>query len=37
VPLYVYYPPDHGAKVILPQILTPSVVLRVLGSDTLSR
>lgn len=26
VPLYVYYPPNHGASVILPQILTPHIV-----------
>jgi thiol:disulfide interchange protein DsbD len=26
VPLYVYYPPDHGAPVALPQLLTPSMV-----------
>ncbi|MCF3948465.1 protein-disulfide reductase DsbD family protein [Acidiphilium iwatense] len=28
VPLYVFYPPDRGKPVILPQILTPSIVRR---------
>jgi thiol:disulfide interchange protein len=27
VPLYVYYPPDHQMPVLLPQILTPSIVM----------
>ncbi|HET9147566.1 MAG TPA: thioredoxin family protein [Acetobacteraceae bacterium] len=31
VPLYVYYPPAHAAPEILPQILTPRIVLRALG------
>jgi thiol:disulfide interchange protein len=30
VPLYVYYPPDHGSAVVLPQLLTPSLVERAL-------
>lgn len=33
VPLYVYYPPGHTAPVILPQLLTPSLVQRVLRDD----
>jgi thiol:disulfide interchange protein len=33
VPLYVYYPPGHAVPVVLPQILTPSVVRRVLRDD----
>jgi thiol:disulfide interchange protein len=33
VPLYAYYPPGHAAPIILPQILTPSVVKRVLCND----
>jgi hypothetical protein len=33
VPLYVYYPPGHAAPIVLPQILTPSVVRRVLRDD----
>ena len=33
VPLYVYYPPGHAAPVILPQLLTPSLVQRVLRDD----
>jgi thiol:disulfide interchange protein DsbD len=32
VPLYVYYPPDHGASVVLPQILTPGLVKKVLDT-----
>lgn len=31
VPLYVYYPPKHGAEVVLPQILTPRMVLDIIG------
>jgi thiol:disulfide interchange protein DsbD len=31
VPLYLYYPP-HEAVMILPQILTPSIVLRAIGA-----
>lgn len=31
VPLYVYYPPAHATPEILPQILTPRIVLRALG------
>ncbi|MDE8348320.1 MAG: protein-disulfide reductase DsbD family protein [Acidocella sp.] len=27
VPLYIYYPPNNGAPVTLPQILTPQIVL----------
>jgi thiol:disulfide interchange protein DsbD len=34
VPLYVYYPPDHASPVVLPQILTPSLVQRALRDDT---
>jgi thiol:disulfide interchange protein DsbD len=34
VPLYVYYPPDHASPVILPQILTPSLVQRALRDGT---
>jgi len=30
VPLYVYYPAD-GAPLVLPQTLTPSLVLRTIG------
>jgi thiol:disulfide interchange protein len=30
VPLYIYYPPDHGASVALPQILTPDLVKKAL-------
>jgi thiol:disulfide interchange protein/DsbC/DsbD-like thiol-disulfide interchange protein len=30
VPLYVFYPGKHGTPVVLPQILTPSIVLNVL-------
>ncbi|MBU6356760.1 MAG: cytochrome C biogenesis protein, partial [Rhodospirillales bacterium] len=26
VPIYVYYPPGHAAPVVLPQVLTPSIV-----------
>lgn len=26
VPIYVYYPPDHGAPQVLPQVLTPGIV-----------
>jgi thiol:disulfide interchange protein len=33
VPLYVYYPPGHAVPIVLPQILTPSVVRRVLRDD----
>jgi thiol:disulfide interchange protein DsbD len=33
VPLYVYYPPGHAAPVILPQLLTRSLVQRVLRDD----
>jgi thiol:disulfide interchange protein len=33
VPLYVYYPPDHSAPVVLPQILTPSLVERALRGN----
>jgi thiol:disulfide interchange protein DsbD len=27
VPLYVYFPPDHGAPTVLPQILTQGTLL----------
>jgi len=30
VPIYVYYPPENGAPVVLPQVLTPSTVIGVL-------
>ena len=30
VPIYVYYPPQDGSPVVLPQVLTPSTVLGVL-------
>jgi thiol:disulfide interchange protein len=33
VPLYVYYPPDHRAPVVLPQLLTPSLVESALRGD----
>jgi thiol:disulfide interchange protein len=33
VPLYVYYPSGHEVPIVLPQILTPSVVRRVLRDD----
>ena len=33
VPLYVYYPPGHAVPIVLPQILTPSVVRRALRDD----
>ncbi|HEY1598403.1 MAG TPA: thioredoxin family protein [Pirellulales bacterium] len=33
VPLYVYYPADQGTPVVLPQILTPSLVQRTLNDD----
>jgi thiol:disulfide interchange protein DsbD len=33
VPLYVYYPADQGTPVVLPQILTPSLVQRTLDDD----
>jgi thiol:disulfide interchange protein len=33
VALYVYYPPGHAAPVILPQLLTRSLVQRVLRDD----
>ena len=32
VPFYIYYP-AHGAEVILPEILSPGIVLRMTGSD----
>ena len=31
VPLYVFYPANHGTPVVLPQILTPSIVLSVIN------
>jgi thiol:disulfide interchange protein DsbD len=33
VPLYVYYPPGYAAPVILPQLLTPSLVQRIVWDD----
>jgi thiol:disulfide interchange protein len=33
VPLYVYYPPGNGATVVLPQILTPGLVNKVLEEN----
>jgi thiol:disulfide interchange protein/DsbC/DsbD-like thiol-disulfide interchange protein len=33
VPLYVYYPPSHTVPIVLPQILTPSIIRRVLRDD----
>jgi thiol:disulfide interchange protein len=33
VPLYVYYPPGHAVPIVLPQILTPSVVRRALRDE----
>jgi thiol:disulfide interchange protein len=33
VPLYAYYPPGHAAPVVLPQILTPSVVQQALRDN----
>ena len=33
VPLYVYYPPAHAAPIVLPQILTPSVVQGALRNE----
>ena len=33
VPLYVYYPPGNGATVVLPQILTPGLVHKVLKEN----
>ncbi|HQU02970.1 MAG TPA: thioredoxin family protein, partial [Acetobacteraceae bacterium] len=33
VPLYVYYPAGHGAGQILPQILTPGIVIAALGQN----
>ncbi|HEX3982282.1 MAG TPA: thioredoxin family protein, partial [Acidisoma sp.] len=32
VPLYVYYPPGDGQPIILPQILTPGLVLSTIGA-----
>lgn len=32
VPLYVYYPPKGGKPVILPQLLTPNLVLKTIGA-----
>ncbi|HEX7389648.1 MAG TPA: protein-disulfide reductase DsbD domain-containing protein [Acidiphilium sp.] len=31
VPLYAYYPPNHGTPEILPQILTPAIVRHAIG------
>jgi len=31
VPLYVFYPPENGTPIVLPQVLTPSVILDQLG------
>jgi thiol:disulfide interchange protein DsbD len=33
VPLYIYYPPGHAIPIVLPQILTPSVVRRALRDE----
>ena len=33
VPLDVYYPPGHAVPIVLPQILTPSVVRRALRDE----
>jgi thiol:disulfide interchange protein DsbD len=32
VPLYVFYPAAGGAPVVLPQILTPGIVLRAVST-----
>jgi thiol:disulfide interchange protein/DsbC/DsbD-like thiol-disulfide interchange protein len=32
VPLYVYYPPSGGQPVVLPQLLTPDLVLKTIGA-----
>jgi thiol:disulfide interchange protein DsbD len=34
VPIYVYYPPDHAKSVVLPQILTPSIVTGAINGAT---
>ncbi|HTI02168.1 MAG TPA: protein-disulfide reductase DsbD domain-containing protein [Acidisoma sp.] len=34
VPLYVYYPPAGGQPVVLPQLLTPYLVLKTIGATT---
>lgn len=34
VPIYVYYPPDHAKPVVLPQILTPSIVTGAINGAT---
>lgn len=36
VPLYVYYPPG-GEPVVLPQLLTPGIVLDAVGADSISQ
>jgi thiol:disulfide interchange protein len=33
VPLYVFYPANHGTPAVLPQILTPSIVLNVIDKS----
>lgn len=33
VPLYLYYPPDAGDAVVLPQVLTPGAVLAAIGGS----
>ena len=33
VPLYVYYPQDGSDPVILPEVITPAIVLKVIKSD----
>ena len=33
VPIYVYYPPRGGAPVVLPQVLTPSIMLDAIDHD----
>jgi len=32
VPIYVYYPPDHGTALVLPQVLTPAIVRTAIGA-----
>jgi thiol:disulfide interchange protein len=34
VPLYLFYPPNGAAPVLLPQILTPGIVLNTIGAPT---
>jgi thiol:disulfide interchange protein len=37
VPIYVYYPPDHGTMMVLPQILTPSIVIGAIKTGVIGR